>query len=591
MGLRTKLILLVLCAQVLAAVFMFVFSLMETRAAINEDLNQRGKLLARMLSLIDPDYIKEAEGSRGLPRYWLKKHFATGENEQEGELYSAYYDLALAAARNEEGGSEKARKRANEYARKAVDRIDEAFDQLIDSTEDPKKKKKKKKSLEREKPEAFLHPLIEGESALEFIQFQGFNSETGQMYTIMNVPSTQPTLNKGSTEENVITEPDDYDLRVLSNRMTIGTRTMPVRIFEIKRRPGNPENRLNVRLYFNSKEISEAAGRLTSTLLIVAGLAVLFGGVAGWLFSGKIIQPIEALLEDINTVSEGNLDHETVPESEDEIGVIARAFDRMTGSLKRAQEREIEARALEHELSIAMDVQNELLPKQKPQLNNWNIDAFYKPSKEVGGDYYDFIRIDEDRLGIVVADVSGKGVPGSMVMTMTRAMIRMEATRNPGTTDTLIRTNRMLSQDVQEGMFVTCMYVILNTAKNRLRISSAGHNPLVLWREEKGKIHTVNPNGIALGFDEGPLFEETIEESVLSLNRGDRFVLYTDGVVEAMSMQDEEFGDRQFYRLCGQFADQDANQFTNIIVQEVADHQGRAEQHDDITIVNARRMS
>ncbi len=477
---------------------------------------------------------------------------------------------------------------ANDFGRKAIKFIDRAFDRLVDSVQDPDSEDESTSNSRRK--DVFLASLVEGDSALEFIQFEGINPD-GQMYTIMTVPRERPTLNKNSTTQEELTDPDGFDLFIRRNQMTLGGRTMPVRIFEIQRKPNRTENRMNVLLYLNAEEIEKAAGRLTTTLLIVAGLSVLFGGIAGWLFSGRIIQPIQSLLEDINTVSQGNLDHKTVPESKDEIGVIARTFDRMTESLKEAQKRELEARALEHELDIAMGVQSELLPKEIPQPEGWDIDAFYRPSEEVGGDYYDFIRIDEDRLGMVVADVSGKGVPGSMVMTMTRAMIRMEATRNKGTKKTLIRTNRMLSQDIQEGMFVTCMYVILNTAESRLRISSAGHNPLVLWREEKGGVHTVNPNGIALGFDKGPLFEQTIEEKILRIQSGDRFIIYTDGVVEAMSPEEEEFGDRQFYQLCGRLSSEDSETFTQMVVQEISDHQGEAEQHDDITILNVRRTS
>ena len=250
----------------------------------------------------------------------------------------------------------------------------------------------------------------------------------------------------------------------------------------------------------------------------------------------------------------------------------------------------LEKKAMEHELTIATEIQANLLPKMIPKPPGLDIGAYYRPSKEVGGDYYDFIMIDDSHLGLIVADVSGKGIPGSMVMTKTQTLIRMEADRGANTSpaDTLKHVNRLLARDIRKGMFVTAMYMILDLKTFELTVTSAGHNPLMVHRVD-GKVEQINPSGIALGFDKGTLFDRTVKEEKVVLNRGDRFAAYTDGVVESMNEQKEEFGDERFIILIKKLAKRPSNEFVQVIAQALDEYKGAAEQHDDITLVTVRR--
>jgi sigma-B regulation protein RsbU (phosphoserine phosphatase) len=218
----------------------------------------------------------------------------------------------------------------------------------------------------------------------------------------------------------------------------------------------------------------------------------------------------------------------------------------------------------------------------------YDIDAFYQPSKEVGGDYYDFLQIDDNLMAMVVADVSGKGIPGSMVMTMARSLIRMEGLRNTSAADTLKKVNKVIARDIRRGMFVTAIYMILDIRGRKLLVASAGHNPMVVWRKATGKFELINPNGIALGFDKGPIFDRTIKEEEIQLEKGDRTVIYTDGIPESMNPENEEFGDDRFYKLVAKTANTNSNKFINLVVSAVRKHQGSAEQHDDVTISTLR---
>ncbi|HUR39154.1 MAG TPA: SpoIIE family protein phosphatase [Planctomycetota bacterium] len=350
------------------------------------------------------------------------------------------------------------------------------------------------------------------------------------------------------------------------------------------------KNGLDFNVILSLARINEARGALKSSILLPVLVSMLAGiGIAVWIGT-LITNPIKHLMADMNQVSNGDLDHKTVAHSKDEVGLLAQTFGRMTVALRAAHDQEIESKALEHDLAIASEIQSNLVPKRMLKVPGYDISAYYRPSKEVGGDYYDFIEIDAEHEGFIVADVSGKGVPGSLVMTMARAFIRMEAerSRNTSPADTLMKANRMLAQDIKKGMFVTALYCILNKRTNELRVASAGHNPLVVWRAATNQVQLVNPNGIALGFDKGPVFERTVKDEVIVLGHGDRIVAFTDGTVEAMNAKNQEFGDERFYTLIRDLAPRDSNQMLNLLVKELDEHKGHAPQSDDITIVTLR---
>jgi serine phosphatase RsbU (regulator of sigma subunit) len=246
---------------------------------------------------------------------------------------------------------------------------------------------------------------------------------------------------------------------------------------------------------------------------------------------------------------------------------------------------------LEHELAIAADIQENLMPKKIPQVPGYEITAYYKPSQDVGGDYYDFIEIDRDHIGLLVADVAGKGVPGALVMVATRAYIRSEASKSTNIGEVVRRVNALLYEDIPRGMFVTMYYSILDLTKNSINCVSVGHNPLVLYRHATQSCHIVNPNGIALGIDRGPIFERTVKEQQVQLMPGDRFVIYTDGLVESMNKEHQLYGSQRFYRKVKECADRESSEFISMVVKSVEEHQGDAVQHDDITIVTARMVA
>jgi serine phosphatase RsbU (regulator of sigma subunit) len=344
-------------------------------------------------------------------------------------------------------------------------------------------------------------------------------------------------------------------------------------------------------IILSASAIDEEVGKLTTKLVLV-GLLFVGAGVGLSMAMGfRITQPINGLVEDINIVSQGDLDHESnvQNETQDEIGLLAMAFNRMTKNLRDAREKERDSERIASELNTAQAIHAKLMPDKLPNLPGLDISTAYHCAKEVGGDYYDFIPVgDAEHLAFVVADVAGKGIPGSMVMGQMRTVLRMMAVNNMSAADVLSKTNFHVARDIKRGMFVTCMYAILNLRTRDMTIASAGHNPMLIWRAATQTIEKVRPNGIALGFDKGPVFNRTVREQKLRLLHGDRVVLYTDGVVEAMNENRDEWGDEALDAFTLKYATAPSNEYVRLLVKALEDHKGRAEQHDDITITTFR---
>jgi serine phosphatase RsbU (regulator of sigma subunit) len=322
-------------------------------------------------------------------------------------------------------------------------------------------------------------------------------------------------------------------------------------------------------------------------LFAAAGL-----GMSLWLAS-LITRPVNVLVNDVNTVARGEFEHEsTVPnQTKDEIGLLAMAFNRMTRNLREARDKEREAQRLSSEVNTAKTIHARLIPEKRPDLPGLDIFTAYNCAKEVGGDYYDFIPVgDAEHLAFCVADVSGKGIPGSMVMGTTRTYLRLMAVNNFSPASVLSKTNFHVAREIKRGMFVTCVYAMLNLRTRELTVASAGHNPMLIWRAATRSIEKVRPNGIALGFDKGPIFDRTVREEKVKLKSGDRVVMYTDGVVESMNEAREEWSDEALDQFTLDHATMASKDYVRLLMKALEEHQGKAEQHDDITVVTFRLL-
>jgi sigma-B regulation protein RsbU (phosphoserine phosphatase) len=212
-----------------------------------------------------------------------------------------------------------------------------------------------------------------------------------------------------------------------------------------------------------------------------------------------------------------------------------------------------EQERIRRDLQIARDIQQQFLPDSCPNVPGFEISAHGTSATEVGGDYYDFFWVDDDHLGILVADVSGKGVPAALVVSMIRSAFRAQTPGNTDVRDVLARVNSFITGDLRAGMFVTCVYGILEVSSKRFTWGRAGHEPLlVAHRERSRNIDILSPDGFALGIIGAPDFFDLLEIETIELHSGDRVLLFTDGLTEAMNSQGEEFGMERILETLGE---------------------------------------
>ncbi|UCF04616.1 MAG: anti-sigma factor antagonist [bacterium] len=322
------------------------------------------------------------------------------------------------------------------------------------------------------------------------------------------------------------------------------------------------------------------------TALILLGI-FLVGLSLIYLLISVLVKPIQALTDGVRAIGEGSLDDEIRIEGPKEIGEIARAFNEITAKFRQAQKNVVEQERLQKEMQVAQEIQQTLLPKKVPRVSGYDIGSLYRAAKEVGGDYFDFVNVDDDTTGVVVADVSGKGVPGSLVMTMIRTALRMEARGNFSAAEVMARMNDFVTEDMKKGMFVTIFYVILDSKNRIISYASAGHNPMILYRAESDETFFLNPRGFPVGISlpDDTLFRRSIDVEKIKLKKDDMLVIYTDGVTEAMNEDREQYGEERLIRLIKRYGRLAPEEFIDRLNEDIAAFTGNMAQNDDITVV------
>ena len=240
----------------------------------------------------------------------------------------------------------------------------------------------------------------------------------------------------------------------------------------------------------------------------------------------------------------------------------------------------------EQELRLARSIQRASLPKEVPSLEGWQISPYYQPAREVGGDFYDFHPLSEGRLGLVVGDATGKGVPAALVMSTTCGMLRLAAQSSSSPGEMLQRVNETLFPYIPPNMFVTCFYCILDPKSGTLSYANAGHDLPYLHRD--GAAEELRATGMPLGLMPGMRYEE--KETILEA--GEAALLYSDGLVEAHDPKGEMFGFPRLRALVAEHADQEERPLGEFLMEELYTFVGEGwEQEDDITLLTLRRSA
>jgi phosphoserine phosphatase RsbU/P len=254
--------------------------------------------------------------------------------------------------------------------------------------------------------------------------------------------------------------------------------------------------------------------------------------------------------------------------------------------VQRISERE----RLKKEMEIAAKVQLSLLPKEEPKIPGYEIASVSIPAVEAGGDYFDFVKLSNNKMGIAIGDVSGKGVGAAIYMTLTKGILQAHAEEDASPRNVLGKVNRLLYKTIEKNSFVSMFYAILDVNNNKILYSRAGHNPGILCSQTNGETKLLLGKGMALGLEEGSIFTSTLHEEEIEIKQGDVFVLYTDGFTEAMNFENELYGEERLINLIKNNRNLSSHDLLSLVLKDVEDFVKDYAQHDDMTMLIVKRV-
>lgn len=328
--------------------------------------------------------------------------------------------------------------------------------------------------------------------------------------------------------------------------------------------------------------LNAALSQILLYYTLIGIIAVTMGIAMAFTISRFLSTPIGDIIVDVEQIAQGDLGHMIRSMPNPEFQKLEKSINLMIGKIQTYSTELERGRA---EIRIAAEIQRTFLPRRGPELEDYEIAARNIPAQEVGGDYYDFITLDERNLGVVIADVAGKGIPAALFMALSRSIMRAVASRDKATDEVIRESNDLITADASAGMFVTLFYCVLDRDSGHLVYVNAGHNPPLHYRSETATLHTLLPTGMAMGVLQG----NTYSVGNVSLAPGDLLVLYTDGVTEAFNHDGEEFGEGRLMDIVIASHDSNAEDLLEIIFSRVNEFTGGATQSDDITVVVIRR--
>jgi serine phosphatase RsbU (regulator of sigma subunit) len=336
---------------------------------------------------------------------------------------------------------------------------------------------------------------------------------------------------------------------------------------------------------YSKDEITLAVDRINARLMRLGLIAIVIGTFVSLMLAGHIVSPVSALTRSVEAFGMGKLDARIEVHSIREIQTLANAFNEMARRIRGDRKDLIEKKRMEKELEIAHEIQGTLLPSSLPHLVNYEMDVYYHPASQVGGDYFDMIPLDDNHLFIVVGDVAGKGVPGLVIMAMVRVIVRALAFQRERPADLLRHLNILLKKDMKKNIFVTLFCGLLDAKQGILDFASAAHMPLVVYHGRDRTVQMLSTKTKPLGLFSDAEFSKDLEEKRVRLMPGDLFMQYTDGLNEMKNTAAEEFGIERMMQLAVDEAAGGARHIIRELKKKLAVFRGDEPQSDDLTLL------
>ncbi len=387
--------------------------------------------------------------------------------------------------------------------------------------------------------------------------------------------------------------------------MTGWLRTFPPAVIEYRDWASGRIGTVNVRMLPNLPELyqrismSQAGlGRSVGGALLIALfiIGVLFlviefmAAIAGFMLAKSITGSVHELFMGTERVRQGDFTHKIAVRSEDQLGELAGSFNLMTASIEDLLLQAAEKKRLEEELRIAHEIQMSLLPQGPLVMAGLSVTAVCVPAREVGGDYCDFLPLDDHRVGVLIADVSGKGTSAALYMAELKGLILSLSRIHASPRDLLIDANRIIAEHLDARSFITMTYAIVDVRARTMIYARAGHTPLIQVPGpgvESRRARILAPDGLVLGLkiDNGEMFERLLQEDTIRLQDGDLYLFFTDGISEAMNDRDDCFGEGRLGQLVETHANLRPDELRERVLREIAAFVGDAPQHDDMTMI------
>jgi serine phosphatase RsbU (regulator of sigma subunit) len=345
-----------------------------------------------------------------------------------------------------------------------------------------------------------------------------------------------------------------------------------------------------VYLQYSKEGVHAAIAAIRGRMIRIGVIALIAGAFSSLLLALHIARPVRALIKGAEAIGHDRFDTRIDVRSVKELQTLARAFNGMAKRLEDNRKALIEQERIGRELEIAHDIQETFLPTRLPRLANYEVEAYYHAATEVGGDYFDLIPLDEERLLIVVGDVAGKGVPGLVVMAMTRILVRALAQNDRRPADLLRRLNVLLHEDMNCKFFVTLFCGLLDMRSGNLIISNAGHMPLIVYSGAERALTTVGTKTKPVGIFPDKVFSRDIEDRLITLKPGDCIVQFTDGLSEMRNEAGEEYGLERLMQVTSREAARGSRHLVHELLKSLAAFRGTTPQSDDLTIVALSAM-
>jgi sigma-B regulation protein RsbU (phosphoserine phosphatase) len=313
--------------------------------------------------------------------------------------------------------------------------------------------------------------------------------------------------------------------------------------------------------------------------------------IAGLALAKSITGSVHGLFAGTERVRQGDFTRKIAVHSEDQLGELAGSFNSMTASIEDLLRQSAEKKRMEEELRIAREIQMSLLPQGPLGMPGLSVTALCVPAREVGGDYYDFFRLSDRRLGILIADVSGKGTSAALYMAELKGLMLSLSQIHMSPRDLLLAANRIIAANLDARSFITMTYAVIDLNARTMTYARAGHTPLIYVPGPESRmtpgVHVLAPDGLVLGLkiDNGEMFERLLEEETIALHEGDLAVFFTDGISEAMNEAEDFFGEGRLGRLAEEHAHLSSDELRERVLREIDAFVGTAPQHDDMTMI------